>query len=141
MNEWHKQAFYRVSVKALIRNDKNEILMVSEYEASNFSLPGGGLNYGETPHECLKRELYEEIGLTSEFTEELRHVQTKRRETKGGWWLMWVTYDIHYKELKYGKGVDANSVRWVPETEVDESTVAGDLIRQVLEAKGRHDTI
>lgn len=37
--------FYRVSVKALIKNDKNEILVVKESQ-DFWSLPGGGLDHG-----------------------------------------------------------------------------------------------
>ena len=129
--DWHKQAFYRVSLKALIRNDKNEILMVSEYEESNISLPGGGMDHGELPHDCLKRELYEEIGLTSDFSESVVHVQTNWLETKQAW-LMWITYEIHYDELDYSIGQDGQTVKWVNKEDI---TVAdyGQAIVDVLE--------
>jgi 8-oxo-dGTP diphosphatase len=130
--DWHKKAFYRVSLKALIRNDKNEILMVSEYDKHNISIPGGGLEYGETPHECLKRELYEEIGLKSEFKERLVHVQTVWRETKHAW-LMWITYEILYDELDFSVGKDAVHVKWVDENAIETTTDLGKMITNVLE--------
>lgn len=54
-------AFYRVSIKALIR-DGNKILFNYEKEKNYYALPGGGLNWGEDPREALKREVMEEIG-------------------------------------------------------------------------------
>lgn len=130
--DWSKQAFYRVSLKALIRNDKNEILMVSEYEPLNMSLPGGGMDYGESPHECLKRELQEEIGLTSDFTESVFDVQTKYRETRGGWWLMWIVYEIHYDELNFSIGKDGLAVQWVNVDELGISSVANEMLLKAL---------
>ena len=54
--------FYRVSVKALILDDQKRFLLARE-DNDLWELLGGGLDFGETPHECLVRELHEEAGL------------------------------------------------------------------------------
>ena len=51
----------------MIRNDKNQILMVDE-KRGHLTLPGGGWEYGEDLHACLVRELKEEIDLNSSFS-------------------------------------------------------------------------
>ncbi len=56
-----KNAYYRVSVKAKIKQN-NKILLVKE-DGKKWDLPGGGLEHDETIEEALKRELKEEIGL------------------------------------------------------------------------------
>lgn len=52
---------YRISVKALIKDDKARILLIREADGK-WELPGGGLEHGENPREGLKREISEETG-------------------------------------------------------------------------------
>ncbi len=59
-------SFYRTSVKALILDDQKRFLLQKE-ENGLWELPGGGLNFGEKPHDCLTRELKEEAGLAVTF--------------------------------------------------------------------------
>lgn len=61
-------AFYRISIKAIITNDQNQLLVLrditeSSEEGGGYELPGGGLDWGETEHETLQRELREELNL------------------------------------------------------------------------------
>ena len=117
MSDWSDgKSFYRVSVKVLIRNEHGEILMVSEL-SSGFSLPGGGMDHGESVHDCLERELYEEIALTTPFREKLISMQTKFVDTKQAW-LMWLVYEIDYDDLDFGCGEHADEVRWIAPQEI-----------------------
>jgi 8-oxo-dGTP diphosphatase len=54
--------FYRVSVKALILNEKDEFLLIQEANRL-WELPGGGMDFGENAKETLQREIKEEMGL------------------------------------------------------------------------------
>ena len=55
-------AFYRISVKALVLNESGKFLLAQE-DDGKWELPGGGLDFGETPQEGLIREIFEESGL------------------------------------------------------------------------------
>jgi 8-oxo-dGTP pyrophosphatase MutT (NUDIX family) len=52
--------FYRVSVKALIF-DEQDRLLVFQNQTGNWEMPGGGWEHGETLDSCMNRELYEEM--------------------------------------------------------------------------------
>ncbi|MFH0766719.1 MAG: NUDIX domain-containing protein [Bacillota bacterium] len=52
----------RKTVRAIIKNDKNEILMVYSKLFDDFTFPGGGIMHNESDIDALKRELKEEIG-------------------------------------------------------------------------------
>jgi len=55
--------YYRVSVKALIFDDENRLLVFQD-ESGGWELPGGGLEHNESAEECLRREINEEVGGT-----------------------------------------------------------------------------
>ena len=59
----NQEAFYRTSVKALIKNSDGKILLCQE-ESGFYVFLGGGLDHGETLQEGLKREVLEETKLT-----------------------------------------------------------------------------
>ena len=58
----------RVAAYALCQDDAGRILLTRltypEIKAGHWTLPGGGIDFGETPTEAVLRELTEETGLT-----------------------------------------------------------------------------
>ena len=59
---------FHITVKGIVVFKQKVLLMKRVRPSSDglgyWELPGGGLEYGETPNESLKRELKEETGLT-----------------------------------------------------------------------------
>jgi len=53
----------KVDVRAIIFNDRDEILMVKERVDSRWSLPGGWCDVGYTPTETAEKEAFEEAGI------------------------------------------------------------------------------
>ena len=54
----------KVDIRALVLNEKNEILLVQESADANWSLPGGWADIGLTAKEVAAKEVFEETGLT-----------------------------------------------------------------------------
>jgi 8-oxo-dGTP pyrophosphatase MutT (NUDIX family) len=67
--------FYRVSVKALIFDDQNRLLVFQD-SAGEFEMPGGGWEHDETLAECIARELYEEMRVKPQHIGDVRFVYT-----------------------------------------------------------------
>ncbi len=53
-----------IRVYGLIINDRNQILLSDEFQLGTkmMKFPGGGLEPGEGPADCIKREAIEELG-------------------------------------------------------------------------------
>ena len=111
MSGKYPNTFYRVSLKAIIRNTNNEVLVVKE-KGSQWSLPGGGMDHGEDVHEALKRELYEEVLIDSTFRETLVDSATMYLERKEAG-LLWLVFKVEIEKQTYGVGEDADEVAFV----------------------------
>jgi 8-oxo-dGTP pyrophosphatase MutT (NUDIX family) len=58
-------ALYRIATRVLVIKD-DKVLLVREKDADWWNFPGGGIDYGETIHEALIREVVEELGVSPE---------------------------------------------------------------------------
>jgi 8-oxo-dGTP diphosphatase len=54
--------YYRVSLKAIILDSRQRILVLQDQDGT-WELPGGGLDHGESMQHCLRREIMEELGV------------------------------------------------------------------------------
>ncbi len=94
------------STIAVMRNG-GELLLGKRRDNGKWTLPGGGMDEGETPGECAKRELWEETGIEAH---QLSHVATKKVVTPSGKSLI-----VHGFELGYD---GPTSVKHDPDKEV-----------------------
>ena len=57
----------KIRARAIIICDKKIVSMYREREGRSFyTFPGGGMEGNETEEECLKREIFEELGIIAE---------------------------------------------------------------------------
>ncbi len=66
---------YTLRVYGLLFNEKGQVLLSDEYVMDRYmtKFPGGGMEKGEGPEDCLKREILEELGQEAEIK---RHYYT-----------------------------------------------------------------
>jgi 8-oxo-dGTP pyrophosphatase MutT (NUDIX family) len=57
---------YRESVRAVVTDEKGLVALQHVAKHGVYTLPGGGIEYGETIEEALHREIKEEVGATIE---------------------------------------------------------------------------
>lgn len=99
MYNFPDNCFYRVSVKALIKNDEGKIMLLKESDDTR-DLPGWGWENGETAHKALERELDEEIGVKLIDASILPVMMRSCINSKGIWRLLLVfevvidTFDV-----------------------------------------------
>lgn len=109
----YPSTFYRISLKAIIRNEKGEVLVNKEKGRGNWSLPGGGWDHGETKFECMKRELKEEIGYVGELTMDLKAVSDPIFMPSKQNWLVWLVYDVTLANKDVSVGNESDEVTFI----------------------------
>jgi len=57
-----------ISVTAIVRNDKGELLLVHKVDNDLWALPGGAMDIGESISDAVVREVKEETGIDVEVT-------------------------------------------------------------------------
>lgn len=130
----YPSTIYRVVVKALIINDQGQVYAVKEGE-DFWSLPGGGLEHGETTQQCLERELREEIGATDVHIGEVAHIATVHLDQKD-FWMTWIVHKVTANTNNLTPGEDVTEARFIDISEIDPSdhVIEKLLIETVLAA-------
>jgi 8-oxo-dGTP diphosphatase len=100
----------RLGSYALCLDDSNRILLARlsavEVDVGAWTLPGGGLQFGEHPDDGCRRELQEETGLTGEIegvAGVFSHVYEKSRFARGA--------DLHFLGVVYRVRVTGGVLR------------------------------
>lgn len=132
----YPNTFYRVSVKAYITDDEGRVFAVKENDkegGSWWGLPGGGLDHGELPEDCLKREIQEELGLENIEIHEIAYTKSFYLDRKDAW-LIWIVYraQIHADDFTFADGV--TDARFINIEEIESST---DMFEKAIIEVGR----
>ena len=106
--------YYRVSIKGLIYDtSRTKFLLVQESDGF-WALPGGGLDHGESPHDCLAREIKEEMGLSvTSISERPAFFLSSRRRHSDLHWVVNVLYETTLINLDFTPTNECVAVRYV----------------------------
>lgn len=91
--------YYRTSVKGLIFDDQGRFLLTKE-ENGKWGLPGGGMDWGETAHQALVREIQEEMGLGALWIAD-RPSYFYSDTIDDGRWFAFVLYEATLEHLEF----------------------------------------
>jgi len=114
-----------LGVGAVIWNDRHEVVLIRRGKAprqGQWSIPGGHLEWGESLHDAIVREVLEETGLTVEIAGLVDTVDLIARDESGAVTRHYVLIDFAARvvagELRAGS--DAAEARWVPFSALDD---------------------
>ena len=108
---------FRISIKAVIYNEKGELLVVKEHKR-NWGLPGGGLDYGETFASALARELYEEVGYEGEFSFDVIDTADPMYLPSIDAWQVYVVCHVRPTSFDFTVGADCDDIRFIDPAEL-----------------------
>lgn len=106
----------RVSLKCVIRNQQNQILVVKEAGRQSWDLPGGGMDHGESIKTAIARELKEEINLRGDFTHQIIHVDDPAPLATRPVWQLRLIFDVIPQDMTFSAGDDADEIMFVDPT-------------------------
>jgi len=112
MSGKYPDAFYRVSIKVIIRRG-DKVLAVKE-QVDAWTLPGGGIDHGEPFEIAVARELKEEANITqSPISQSIVGVDAFYRPEHEDW-IMWLVVEAEFDEpLEYSAGPDCTEADFI----------------------------
>lgn len=133
----YPSTIYRLTAKALITNDEGRVLVVKE-KGDFWSLPGGGVEHGETAATCLQREITEEIGIEGAEVREIVHSTTVYLDHKDAW-MTWVVYRANVPHHNFVLGDGVTAAKFIDISELADTTdILEKLIVESVNAAAMH---
>lgn len=123
----YPSTIYRVVVKAFITDENNKLLVVKENQ--NFwSLPGGGLDHGESPQDGLKREIQEEVGIEGVTVGDIAYSTTVYLDQRD-FWMTWIVYKAKIESSKFILGDGVTEAKFIDISDIESSD---DLLEKMI---------
>ena len=108
------QNYYRVSIKALVYDQSRLKFLLLQERDGLWALPGGGLDHGELPHECLRREIREEMGLeVTSIAEAPSFLLSSKKADTSSHWVFNVLYETTLGSLDFTPTDECVAIRFV----------------------------
>lgn len=104
---------YRVSIKCIVFNERDEVLVVRETGRDFWDLPGGGMDHGESLHDAIAREMYEEVGLVGDFSYRIVDVDEPRYLSSHNFYQLRLAFAITPSNPVFEPGEDADEIAFM----------------------------
>lgn len=119
---------FRISLKALVLNNRGEVLLVKESGRHNWDIPGGGMEHGETIKQAIQRELTEEVNLTGDFTYQVIATENPTYIDAIKIWQLRIVFAVWPQNDTFSPGDDGDEIYFAPIEGLKESEVAHERI-------------
>jgi mutator protein MutT len=123
---------------ALIRKGESYLLTLRVDDNSLFNgkwqIPGGALEFGETPEEGLRREVREELGIEIDIVKLIPFIDISVR---GNWQGLFITYlcTLHDDLSEIFLNEEASEYRWLTRKEMEKLPLLKGCIELIDEAE------
>ena len=115
-----RSKYYRVSIKALVLNETRDGFLVIQKDNGTWDLPGGGMEWGETAHTTLQREVAEEMNST------VTHIAPYPSYFLGGYevnkehnlWTVNIVFETTLEHLNYTPSDECRDIKFVSPKEI-----------------------
>lgn len=101
---------YRLSLKGVIINDKNEVLVVKETGREFWDIPGGGMDHGESIKDALAREMHEEVGMTGDFEYQIIAIEDPMYLKNANVLQVRLIFRITPSVMEFAPGIDGDEI-------------------------------
>ena len=108
-----KDSLIRVTLKAVILDDKGQVLVVKEHGRDWWDIPGGGIDHGETIKEALSRELLEEVSYKGDFEYEVLIAEDPNYLESLNLYQMRITFLVKPKTIDFAVGDDGDEIQFI----------------------------
>jgi 8-oxo-dGTP diphosphatase len=108
-----RNCFYRISIKALVLNESRDKFLIVKENDGRWELPGGGLDWGSTPHEDLPREISEEMGVGVTWIAPHPSYFLTCQNSNHEIWIANVLYETRLESLDFTASSECTEVRFV----------------------------
>lgn len=115
--------YYRVSVKALILNETRDKFLICEEESGVWELPGGGLDWGETPQEDLPREISEEMGIKVISVADNPAYFITGQTLNRGVWIVNIVYETVLENLDFTASDECVNIKFVDKNDIQDMKI------------------
>lgn len=102
--------YYRVSVKGIAIDETGRFLLSRE-ENGAWELLGGGLDHGEDPLVCLRREIHEETGLEVTYISPTPKYFVTCRRRNAETYIANIIYEIKLHDLNFTPSDECQELR------------------------------
>jgi ADP-ribose pyrophosphatase YjhB (NUDIX family) len=103
---------FRISLKALVFNEKDEVLLVKESGKTTWDIPGGGMDHGEKIEDALRRELEEEVNLVGSFNFQVLSTESPTYVENINIWQMRIVYAVWPENTSFSEGEDGDEIQF-----------------------------
>lgn len=141
-------AFYRVTIKGLCVRD-GKVLLAHDYTGRSdtdtnpeWELPGGGLDFGETFHDALRREVQEEMNLKVAWIDEKpTYIWTTKHGRGRGmdwYWVCTIIFRFDVEDLNFTPTEECREIQFFSKEDL-QANVAN-LAAQIVPLVERFDS-